>query len=123
MIKLVAEKDKTNPSIVDKHDIFLARGKGHKKVFICSAYKSYISMHPYHSFHDISVWSTLSLFKQAGTLCIINHYYEENSAGTITEHTKTFYKSLDNGEHWEEIKQVDEMTEIAGYSLIDTLIL
>lgn len=115
-MKLIAREDKNHSEILQKYDIFFCRGRGYKNKFISSAYKSYISMHPFHSYNDIVVNSDIELHQQDQELIVSIYYHETNSSDTIINKNTDYYKSTDYGRNWAKI-EIDSV-QLSCHTLI-----
>ncbi|MBN2440519.1 MAG: hypothetical protein JXJ04_04220 [Spirochaetales bacterium] len=116
-MKLLPIKDKQYIAFHQKFDIFLCRGRGYKRVFICSAYCSYMSLHPYHSYNDITVHSDIELHNRDNEFVTMVYYYESQHDKIINS-KKTFYKSDDYGKTWIECSE-----DTAGFTISKTTLL
>jgi len=120
-MKLIARKDKKHHELLQKFDIFFCRGKGYPNKFICSAYNSYISAHPYHSHHDITIGSSIELHKINQKLIVSVYYAETDSTDRVINQNTDFYKSMDNGINWIKVDDKNEPVRLSQNTVICSL--
>jgi hypothetical protein len=120
-MRLIARKDKNHSEILQKYDIFFCRGPGYRRTLICSAYKSYISAHPYHSYHDIVINSDIELHYQDQTLIVSVYYHETDSSDKIINQNTEYYKSTDNGSSWMKLDAENDPVQLSSHTLICSL--
>ena len=95
--KLLAVKDNQSKSLLTTYTIFLCRGRGYKRIKICTAFSSYISLHPYHSYNDVTVHSEIELYRNGDMVITKVYYYElQFDEKVINDNTRIFI-SKDNG--------------------------